>query len=195
MVLDSSYVIAGLAMLGRFLMVLNFNTTYVFTAELFPTPLRSSAMGTGSMFSRVGGILAPIVASLVSFIFHLQSTFLKMENTETWMLLWITNYIRRYVRVLSRHRHRLSIVYLWLQVEVWHPLPVLIMGTCGFIGCVILLFMPETLNKPLPNNIEEIEQVKNNPSFFQKLWKTLRAPDKPRQADIVLKKVCIKNAE
>lgn len=63
---DASYTIAGLAMIGRFLMTVNFGTTYVFTAELFPTPLRSSAMGTSSMFSRVGGILAPFVASLVS---------------------------------------------------------------------------------------------------------------------------------
>lgn len=63
------------------------------------------------------------------------------------------------------------------------------MGACGFIGCAILLFLPETLNKPLPNNIEEIEQSGNKPNIFQILWKRLTPNDKPQQADIVLKKV------
>ncbi|KAG1682451.1 Solute carrier family 22 member 4 [Nymphon striatum] len=119
---DAAMTIAGLAMCGRFMITVLFNMTYAFTAELFPTPLRSSALGTGSMFSRFGGIAAPYVATLI---------------------------------------------------EVWRPLPVIILGSCGIIGGVVLLFLPETFNKPLPGTIEEIEKSSKIESLPIKLVQKL----------------------
>ena len=38
-----------------------FNVTYIYTAELFPTSIRSTAVGACSTMARVGGALAPII--------------------------------------------------------------------------------------------------------------------------------------
>ena len=42
---------------------------FVYTAELFPTSMRNTAVGTCSLFARIGGMLAPQVVSLGSLCF------------------------------------------------------------------------------------------------------------------------------
>ena len=41
-----------------------FDTGYIFSKELFPTILRTSALSTASAFARIGSLLTPIVATL-----------------------------------------------------------------------------------------------------------------------------------
>ncbi|KAG1682454.1 Organic cation transporter protein [Nymphon striatum] len=135
---EASMAIGGLALCGRFLITLTFNMTYAFTAELFPTPVRSSALGTGSMFSRVGGILAPYVATLI---------------------------------------------------QIWRPLPVLILGSCGIVGGIVLLFLPETFNKELPSTVEEIENSAKIQSLPIKLMHKLFLSSSQKERPIVLKSV------
>ncbi|KAG1682455.1 Organic cation transporter protein [Nymphon striatum] len=120
---DDTWLLIGFAMVGIFMVCLVFNITYIVTAELFPTPLRSSAMGTGSMFSRIGGIAAPFVASLV---------------------------------------------------DVWRPLPSVIIGSFALISGFVILFLPETLNKPLPASIEEVEETRDKP-YMLKLYRRIRS--------------------
>ncbi|KAG1682450.1 Organic cation transporter protein [Nymphon striatum] len=143
---DAAMSIAALAMCGRFVITMTFGMTYVFTAELFPTPLRSSALGTGSMFSRVGGILSPFVATLVSDK---------------------------------------------LSIEVWRPLPILILGCCGIIGGIILLILPDTFNKPLPETVEEIEKSTKSQSLAITLVRKLCSYSSRKETPIVLKSVII----
>ena len=38
-----------------------FNVTYIYTAQLYPTSIRATAVGACSTMARVGGALAPIV--------------------------------------------------------------------------------------------------------------------------------------
>ena len=38
-----------------------FNVTYMYTAQLFPTSIRSSALGACSTMARVGGMLSPVI--------------------------------------------------------------------------------------------------------------------------------------
>ena len=38
-----------------------FNVTYIYTAQLYPTSVRASAVGACSTMARVGGALAPFV--------------------------------------------------------------------------------------------------------------------------------------
>ncbi|XP_036607868.1 solute carrier family 22 member 4 isoform X2 [Trichosurus vulpecula] len=49
----------ALVMLGKFGVTSAFSMLYVFTAELYPTPVRNMAVGATSMSSRVGSIIAP----------------------------------------------------------------------------------------------------------------------------------------
>nr|XP_002739655.2 PREDICTED: organic cation transporter protein-like [Saccoglossus kowalevskii] len=49
----------ALAMTGKFAVSAAFAIVYVFSAEIYPTPVRTIGMGFSSMCARVGGILAP----------------------------------------------------------------------------------------------------------------------------------------
>ncbi|XP_057657694.1 organic cation transporter protein [Diorhabda carinulata] len=48
--------------------------------------------------------------------------------------------------------------YMNALVHVWQPLPLLVFGTCALIGGLMSLVLPETLNKKLPETMEEGEQ-------------------------------------
>ncbi|XP_045654428.1 solute carrier family 22 member 16 isoform X1 [Ursus americanus] len=53
-------------MAGKFAIGASFGLIYLYTAELYPTMVRSVAVGSGSMVSRVGSIVAPFWVSLSS---------------------------------------------------------------------------------------------------------------------------------
>ncbi|XP_068603436.1 solute carrier family 22 member 13 [Brachionichthys hirsutus] len=61
---DRTYVLAGLAIVGKFGITASFAVIYVYTAELFPTVLRQTGLGLSCMFARMGGVLAPIINML-----------------------------------------------------------------------------------------------------------------------------------
>ena len=50
--------------LGKFGASASFAIVYLYTAELYPTIIRNSAVGTASMVARIGGIAAPLLAGL-----------------------------------------------------------------------------------------------------------------------------------
>ncbi|GFQ85420.1 organic cation transporter protein [Trichonephila clavata] len=51
-------------MLGKFCVTGSFGLLYLYTTELFPTVVRNVALGSCSMFARIGSILAPFVREL-----------------------------------------------------------------------------------------------------------------------------------
>ncbi|CAG5108361.1 Oidioi.mRNA.OKI2018_I69.chr1.g3758.t1.cds [Oikopleura dioica] len=53
-----------MAFAGKFFISGSFGAIYVYAAELFPTPLRSTGIGFGSMCGRVGGFLAPFILQM-----------------------------------------------------------------------------------------------------------------------------------
>ena len=60
------WAVVVLAMIGKLVTAAAFATVYLFTAELFPTVVRSTTMGVSAFFSGVGGMLAPYIVILVS---------------------------------------------------------------------------------------------------------------------------------
>ena len=63
---DFIVTIVTLSMIGKFGISTSFLVIYVFTAELYPTPVRNVSVGAGSFFARIGGVIAPYVIELVS---------------------------------------------------------------------------------------------------------------------------------
>ncbi|XP_074704798.1 solute carrier family 22 member 13-like isoform X2 [Strix aluco] len=56
-----------LAIIGKFTATASFSTSYVYTAELFPTVIRQTGVGLCSMSARVAGIMAPLIRLLVQY--------------------------------------------------------------------------------------------------------------------------------
>eukprot|EP00095_Tigriopus_kingsejongensis_P008577 snap_masked-scaffold167_size293163-processed-gene-1.4 protein:Tk08577 transcript:snap_masked-scaffold167_size293163-processed-gene-1.4-mRNA-1 annotation:"hypothetical protein DAPPUDRAFT_64502" len=59
---DSSPAKIGLVLIGKMGSSGAFSTAYVYTAELFPTPIRGTAVGFSSMVGRIGSFAAPQLA-------------------------------------------------------------------------------------------------------------------------------------
>lgn len=53
-----------LALIGKLMITGTFAIAYVYSAEIYPTVVRSTGVGSSSLFARVGGALAPYVGSL-----------------------------------------------------------------------------------------------------------------------------------
>ncbi|KAG8008533.1 Solute carrier family 22 member 4 [Nibea albiflora] len=61
------YLAITLEMMGKFAVTTAFAVVYAYTAELYPTVLRTTAVGTCSMASRIGSIIAPYFIYLRSY--------------------------------------------------------------------------------------------------------------------------------
>ena len=59
--LEDGAVRSALAMIGKFGATASFSIAYLYTAELYPTQMRSTAVGMCSMMARIGGLAAPQV--------------------------------------------------------------------------------------------------------------------------------------
>lgn len=91
---------------GKFLIASSFAIIYNYSAELFPTVIRNSAMGLGAMCARTSGALTPLITLLDSFD---------------------------------------------------PKMPSMIFAVIALISGFLVMFLPETLNRPMPQTIEDGE--------------------------------------
>ncbi|XP_072037353.1 organic cation transporter protein-like [Amphiura filiformis] len=59
--LDPGLAVTCVAMLGKFSAAASFSIIYIFSAEIYPTPVRTAGTGLSSAASRVGGMVAPLI--------------------------------------------------------------------------------------------------------------------------------------
>jgi len=59
------WVVITFAMIGKFLIAGTFALAYLYTAELFPTPVRNVAVGGASTFARIGSMSAPYIVDIL----------------------------------------------------------------------------------------------------------------------------------
>ncbi|XP_057677087.1 organic cation/carnitine transporter 2-like [Corythoichthys intestinalis] len=64
---DLHWVAVTLEMMGKFSLTVAFAHVYAYSAELYPTVVRTTALGACSMASRIGSILAPYILYLRSY--------------------------------------------------------------------------------------------------------------------------------
>lgn len=64
---QGSTLATSIVMVGKFMIAGSFAVIYNYSAELFPTVVRNSAMGLGSMSARLSGALTPLITLLDSF--------------------------------------------------------------------------------------------------------------------------------
>jgi len=62
------WLVVTLAMIGKFLIAGTFALAYLYTAELFPTPVRNVAVGGASTFARIGSMSAPYIVDILGKI-------------------------------------------------------------------------------------------------------------------------------
>lgn len=94
-------------MIGKFMIAGSFAIIYNYTAELFPTPVRNTALGVGSMCARLAGALTPLITLLDS-----------LDKT----------------------------------------VPTVIFSTIAITSGLLSLLLPETLNQPMPQSMEDGER-------------------------------------
>ena len=62
------WLLVAIAMTGKFLVSGTFALSYLYTAELFPTPVRNVAVGGASTFARIGSASAPYIVDILGGI-------------------------------------------------------------------------------------------------------------------------------
>jgi len=55
-----------LTMIGKAAITYSYALIYLYTPEVYPTVVRGAGLGVGTMMSRIGGVVAPLIADLVS---------------------------------------------------------------------------------------------------------------------------------
>lgn len=105
----------AIVMLGKLFIAGSFAVIYNYSAELFPTVVRNSAMGLGSMCARLSGALTPLITLLDSFD---------------------------------------------------PKIPAVVFGLISLISGVWVMFLPETMNQPMPESIEDGENFGKGDTWF-----------------------------
>lgn len=120
-------------MLGKAAITIAFTTVYIFTAEQWPTSIRSTVLNSSSMIGRTGSMLSPVVVLLVREVYYFD------ENTkQTFFFL-----------IKFEQAGQLDVNFL----------PPILFGGSAFIAACLVIFSPETYQKKLPDTIEEAKYI------------------------------------
>ncbi|XP_032687664.1 organic cation transporter protein isoform X2 [Odontomachus brunneus] len=121
----ASTITVTIVMIGKACVAGSFAVVYNYTAELFPTVVRNTALGIGSMCARLSGALTPMIFLLDS-----------------------------------------------LNPKV----PAVLFGVVALVAGFLALYLPETLNQPMPESIEDGENFgrTNSPECLRPVLTAVR---------------------
>jgi len=125
----------SIVMMGKLFIAGSFAVIYNYSAELFPTVVRNSAMGLGSMCARLSGALTPLITLLDSFD---------------------------------------------------PKIPAVVFGLVSLVSGTWVMFLPETMNQPMPESLEDGENFGKGDTWFsqcagRKHKQSSIYPDDPEQ--------------
>ena len=112
-------------LMGKLFIAGSFAIIYNYTAELFPTSVRNSAVGLGSMCALISAALTPMITLLDSFD---------------------------------------------------PKVPVVIFGVVAILSGWWTLFLPETMDQPIPETLEDGERLVKGDTFFTALVRRKQSP-------------------
>ena len=120
----------------KFFASITYVIIYLYSAELFPTNIRTTGFGICSMIGRVGAILGTYFNdNLVNDpLYILFSSF---------FLFFIINFN----------------TFTLYQARIWFNLPVVLYGIISLIGGILALVFPDTSKKPLPQTVDDVERM------------------------------------
>ncbi|XP_075974991.1 organic cation transporter protein isoform X1 [Anticarsia gemmatalis] len=110
-----STISTGIVIAGKLFIAGSFAIIYNYSAELFPTVVRNSAMGLGSMCARLSGALTPLITLLDSF------------NPK---------------------------------------IPAITFGVVAVVSGFLCMFLPETMNQPMPQSLADGERFGKGDTLF-----------------------------
>lgn len=110
-----------------------FAVLYIYSAEIWPTPLRNTLMNLCSMIGRFGSMLAPLTTLFVSHV----DTLFKDDSAKFNDLSFSST----------------------AQAQYMPALPFIIFGGTAILSGCIIFILPETLKKKLPDNVEEARNL------------------------------------
>lgn len=112
---QGSMTATSIVLVGKLTIAGSFAVIYNYSAEMFPTVVRNSALGLGSMCARLSGALTPLITLLDSF-----------DPT----------------------------------------IPAVIFGVIALLSGFLVLFLPETVNQPMPQSILDGENFGRGDTCF-----------------------------
>ena len=128
--------------------------------ELFPTPIRNTAMGACSLSSRLGGVLAPVVTNL---------------EPELW---WVSpSTIQVFISIQSN----------WVSIPRY--VPWLLFAISSLVAGVAGLFLPETVGRKLPETVEDAEDQELDDVWLNKINAVMcgkRAPETDKSKKVYI---------
>ena len=129
----------------------------MYTAELYPTEIRGTALGLCSVLGRVGSILAPQVKAVRSQLKYIFQIAFSLKDSFT-----ITT-------------SPFSQIALYLGPALDAPrLPLFLLGCCALFGGLLSLLLPETLGIPLMASLDELDGISARTKPFFAWWTRAR---------------------
>ena len=122
-----------LSLAGKFFASACFAIVYVYTAELYPTAIRNTAIGSCSSVARIGGVVA-----------------LFLTNSGLDSNVFLQKYMKPSVLDVN------ALVILVLSAAL---IPLGIMGVVSITAGLLATLFPETVGMPLPDTMEEATNI------------------------------------